>query len=190
MAEQNANEHTKNKTLTAFGGLALFILGLLAFNASILTSFTVVYALGWILVIGGIAGFFLSFSIRDTGGLVLGMVSAVLSFVVGLLIISNPTLSLATMALLLAMFFVVDGVIRIVASFVTQTENKGWSLFYGIVLLALGLAVWARMPYVSLYIFGVFIGIALMVRGVLLVATSTAAPLPRGAASGGRAQHA
>lgn len=165
----NGNEH---RTLKAVGGALLFILGVVAINSSIVTSFAAVSILGWLLAIGGVIGFIMSFAIPNAGGVILGMVSSILSFVLGGLMVVNPGLSLATLTLLLSMYFIVDGVIRIAVSFSGKLEHWGWSLVYGLIILAFGIAVWTRLPISSLYIFGILIGVGLILKGITLLGTS------------------
>lgn len=165
-------ESQGTRTWKALGGALLFILGIAAFNAAAITSLALTFTLGWILLFGGFVGFFLSFALRGGGSIILGIVSSVLSFVLGGIMLVNPGLSLATLTLLLAMYFVVDGIIRVAVALSRPSENRGWTVFTGVVLALLGIAIWKHLPVSSLYIFGVFIGIGLILSGVTILATS------------------
>lgn len=167
-----AEETTTHRTWKLIGGSVVFLLGLAALGAAAVTSLAVVMMFGWILIIGGVIGLIASFAITNGGGLILGIVSSFLSIVVGLLMILNPGISLATLTLLLAVYFVVDGAIRIAVAFTAYTDNRGWSLFEGVIMLALGFIIWTHLAGITLYIFGIFIGISLLLKGAAIVATS------------------
>lgn len=172
MAEKHM-ENGNHRNWKTLGGALLFILGIVALNAAAVTSFALIYTLGWVLVIGGVIGFVMSFAVNNASGIILGIVSAILSFVLGVIMILNPAVSLATVTLLLALYFVVDGIIRIAVSFSrTAIDNRGISLGYGIIMLVLGVAIWAHWPASSLFIFGIFIGISLIIRGIEILATA------------------
>lgn len=173
MAETHTEVPAENhRTLHLLGGSLLFILGIVAFNAAAITSVALIYTLGWLLVIAGIIGFVMSFTVSNAGGVILGIVSAILSVVLGVIVLFNPSISLATITLLLAMYFVVDGVIRIAVAFTGKVEHAGWSIIYGIIAVILGGAIWAHLPTSSLFIYGIFIGIGLIIKGVTVIATS------------------
>lgn len=169
MAETHTESHRNWHLL---GGSLLFILGVVAFNAAAITSLALIYTLGWVLIIGGIIGFVMSFMVSESGGVILGIVSAILSLVLGVIVLFNPTISLATITLLLSMYFIVDGIIRIAVAFTGKIDNAGWSITYGIVAVILGAAIWAHLPTSSLFIFGIFIGIGLIIKGITVIATS------------------
>ena len=175
MAETHIDEHTHtetHRTWKTLGGALVFLLGIAALGASAFTSYALVLTLGWILVIGGVIGLIASFAIPEAGGIILGIISSLLSVVVGALMVLNPTVSLGVLALLLAMYFLVDGAVRIAVSFTQYVDNRTWSLFEGIVMLILGFAMWAHFPGISLYIFGIFIGLSLILKGAAILASS------------------
>ena len=61
----------------------------------------------------------------------------------------------AAFTLVLAIFFVVEGVFDLVAYFSTRAiPGSGWILFDGIVTLVLGLLVWRQWPSSSLWVMG------------------------------------
>ncbi len=95
----------------------------------------------------------------------LHVLNAVLSIVVGLMLIRHPLAGALVMALLLAAYFTVAGIFRIVAALSMRIRGWGWALADGIITLILGILVWAQWPVSGLWIIGLFIGIDLIVVG-------------------------
>jgi len=72
--------------------------------------------LRWLLVIGGIMHSVHAFRVHPWGGFTRHLLGGVLSLVVGLLIVANPAAGALSLTLLLAAFFMVGGIFRIVAA--------------------------------------------------------------------------
>jgi uncharacterized membrane protein HdeD (DUF308 family) len=80
--------------------------------------------------------------------------------------ISHPVDALIVFTLLMALFFFVQGLFRIIAALVGQFRNWGYVLVSGVIDLPLGILIWQQWPYNSLWIVGAFLGIELIVNGV------------------------
>ena len=156
-------------------GIALIILGALAVaTASYVTLGTMVF-FGVLLLIGGIAQIIYTFSLSKWSGFLLSLLSGILYTVVGFLLVAHPVAGALSLTLLLAAFYVVGGIFRIIASAYLRFEHWGWALFSGIVKLALGLLIWAGWPETGLWVFGLFIGIDLIIYGWFWVLLSLTA---------------
>jgi uncharacterized membrane protein HdeD (DUF308 family) len=77
-------------------------------------------------------------------------------------------------ALLLAIFFVVEGVWKIIASF-SYRPAPGWlfMLASGVIALVLGLLIWKQWPVSGLWAVGILVGVDLLMTGVSMVALAT-----------------
>lgn len=156
-------------------GIALIILGFLAVaTASYVTLASMVF-FGILLLIGGAAQIVYTFSLRKWSGFFLSLLSGILYTVVGFLLVSHPIEGALSATLLLAAFYVVGGIFRIVGSAYLQFEHWGWALFSGIVKLALGVLIWLGWPETGLWVIGLFIGIDLIFYGWFWVLLSLTA---------------
>lgn len=156
-------------------GICLLILGILAVLDSLLATVVSMIFFGWILVIAGIVEGVQTFRHRGSGHLFLHLLNAVLSIVVGALLLWHPMAGAVVMTLLLAVYFTVAGIFRIVAAFSARVPGWGWALFNGIVTLILGILIWAQWPVSGLWVIGLFIGIDLIVVGWSQIMTAFAA---------------
>ena len=155
-------------------GIILVGLGIIALLDSVLVTSVSMLFFGWILIIAGIVEAVQSFRHRRSGHLFLHVLNAALSIIVGIMLLLNPLMGALVLTLLLAIYFTVAGIFRIVAAFSMRTPGWGWVLFNGIVTLILGILVWAHWPSTGLWVIGLFIGIDLIVVGWSQIMTAIA----------------
>ncbi|MGD0970260.1 MAG: HdeD family acid-resistance protein [Desulfobaccales bacterium] len=162
-------------------GIVSIILGILALFSSVFFTVASMLFFGWILVIIGILEMVHSFWNRHWGGFFLHLFYGILAFVAGLIIIGNPQASALLLTLMLAMFFMVTGLFRIITALAMRFPSWEWRLFDGIITLLLGILLWAQWPFSGLWAIGMFIGIALIFSGWSSVMLALAArDLPPG----------
>ena len=146
-------------------GILLVILGCIAVADAFAATVASMIFFGWVLVFAGVLQGIQAFRHRQSGHLFLHVLNAVLAFVVGLLVLGNPLAGALVMTLLLAAYFTVAGVFRIVAGAATPIRGKAWIIVSGIVTLLLGILIWAHWPVSALWIIGLYIGIDLIFIG-------------------------
>jgi uncharacterized membrane protein HdeD (DUF308 family) len=89
--------------------------------------------------------------------------------------VANPAAGALSLTLLLAAFFMVGGILRIVAAVSFRFPGRGWAVFGGLVTLVLGAMIWSEWPTSSIWVIGTFVGIDLIFDGWSLVMTGMAA---------------
>jgi len=133
------------------------------------TVFTVLLAIQ--LIIAGIfrIGAALSVSRSDGGVRALVGLSGGLALIVGLLILRDPLQSVLVLGMILGVFWVIAGVVDIIGAFIAPPPSgRGWEVFTGVVTLLAGgfLLVYTDL---SLRVLVVFVGVWLIVAGILAV---------------------
>ena len=108
----------------------------------------------------------------------------ILMLVLGVVFLTNPALSLASLTLLLAVYFVTIGIVRSFQALAMRYDSWGWGLASGVVTLILGILIWAQWPVSSLYIIGLFVGIVLLVAAAFLGPGTITTASTAGAAHG------
>src|SRR5574338_970762 len=146
-------------------GICLIILGIIALVDSVAVTVISMFLFGWILLVAGIIEAVQSFRHRRSGHLFLHMLNAVLSIVMGLLLLRHPLAGAVVITLLMAAYFTIAGIFRIIAGLAVRVPRWGWALVDGIITLILGVLVWAQWPVSGLWIIGLFIGIDLIIVG-------------------------
>lgn len=150
-------------------GIALIGLSLFALFWATLTTLVSVEVFGWLLVIGGALSLVHSFWRRRWGGFFVDMLAGVLYLVTGFMVASNPAAAALMLTLLMAMFFLIGGIFRIVIALSVPMHHWGWLLLSGIVTVLLGVLIWRQWPWSGLWVIGLFIGIDLFFYGWSLV---------------------
>jgi uncharacterized membrane protein HdeD (DUF308 family) len=148
-----------------FLGAALLILGAAAMCYSVIATLTSAIVFGYFLLGAGLFYIVSAFFTRGWGGFFLSLLAGVLHLAVGVIVLDRPAEILLLYTLLLAAFFFVEGLFRIVGALAGRFSHWGWMLLNGIVTLALGVMIWRQWPLSGLYVVGLFLGINLVISG-------------------------
>jgi uncharacterized membrane protein HdeD (DUF308 family) len=174
-----------NWMLFLIQGVILTALGLLAIGAPLLATVVVVKLTGWLFVVGGIVGLVSFFTGRDVPGSIWSLITSVLAILAGIYLLAQPFTGMRTLTLVLAAFFIAQGVSQIFAAFAHKRALKswGWVLVSGIVDLILAAIILKGWPETSTWVLGLLVGINLLMFGISLIMTAIAArSIPDGTA--------
>src|SRR5258708_16273402 len=143
--------------------------GILALVFPIISSVAIVIFLGWLLIFSGVLQAFSLIDVRHVPHFWLQLVSVVLSVLVGILFLRNPGAGLLTLTLLLIVFFMVEGISKIIFSLTIRPfPNWGWVFASGLVGILLAFYLWANTPVTAIWLLGVLLGIELISEGAAL----------------------
>ena len=149
-------------------GVTLIVLGSICIAApfaTFMTTLTVVLFLGFLLLAGGIMQVVSAFWAGSWSGMLFHVLIGILYGVVGYMIVDKPDLGAVVLTKFIAIFLIVAGVFRIVASLVTRFHDWGWVLVNGIITLVLGLIINRQLPEAALWVIGLFVGIEMIFNG-------------------------
>jgi uncharacterized membrane protein HdeD (DUF308 family)/ElaB/YqjD/DUF883 family membrane-anchored ribosome-binding protein len=175
-------EAKKNSGLLIFLGVLTVIFGVLAIAAPLITGITVTVFVGFLLVFLGITRIIFAFKSGQWGAGIWGTIIGVVSIIAGLLMVFRPMVGLSSLTLLLAFYFLVDGVFEIIAAFKTRPDQGwGWVLFNGIIAVLLGFMIWRQWPMSGSWAIGVLTGIHILLAGWAMIVLGTGARRVAGA---------
>jgi uncharacterized membrane protein HdeD (DUF308 family) len=150
-------------------GILLVVLGTIALGSALLMTLASVFFFGWLLIIAGVMEVIHAFWHRHWSGFFLDLLTGVLYVVAGWMMVTNPTESALVLTLIIAMFLVFEGALRIVTALTMRYPHWGWVLLNGAVSLLLGFLIWRRWPVSGLWMIGVFVGIEMLLNGWSLI---------------------
>ncbi len=150
-------------------GVLLIVLGLLALGSAVMVTLATMVLFGWFLIVGGVFQIVHAFWARLWGGFFLQLLSGVLQLVVGGIMVAHPLEAGVTLTMLMAVFFFVGGVFRIIAALAFPFEGRGWLALSGVINIVLGVIILSEWPFSGLWVIGAFIGIDLLLYGWWLV---------------------
>ncbi|WP_162180768.1 HdeD family acid-resistance protein [Neochlamydia sp. EPS4] len=157
--------------------ILLIILGGIAITAPFIATLSIELMVGSIILLGGGAQLYKSFkAIHEPGG-ALSLACAIISMLVGACMLIYPMAGMQTLTLLTALFFLVEGIIKISISLeIKGTPNWGWLLSSGIIALLMSGIILSGWPETSRWIIGPLVGINMTWFGFSLLALAIHIP--------------
>ena len=169
MSELKEAAKAGSKSMTFFGVIAI-ILGILAMMMPGLTGVSVVYLLGLIVLVAGIVRMIWAFQAGGLGKGLLKFAIALLTLLAGLILLAHPLIASGVLTIMLAVYFILDGIGEISAGLhLRPGDGWGWLLFGGIVSVWLGIMIWGQFPLSGLWAVGILLGIKLFFIGLIMV---------------------
>ena len=94
----------------------------------------------------------------------------------GLALLFHPFYGLSLLTLMMAMFFVFEGVWKIIMSLSIRPAN-GWGriLFSGLISLLLGGLIWGEWPVSGMWAVGTLVGVDFLLTGFFLISLANQA---------------
>jgi uncharacterized membrane protein HdeD (DUF308 family) len=162
-------------TVSVLWGVLLIVFGMVAVASPFLAAVAVNALVAWLIILAGIVHLMLGFRTHGAGSMIWKILVGIAYVCVGGYAIAHPVLGVASLTLLLASLFLVEGVLDIIL-FVKMRPMQGsnWVLLDGIVSLLLGAMIYMQWPSSSAWAIGTLVGISLIFSGVARVMMSLA----------------
>jgi uncharacterized membrane protein HdeD (DUF308 family) len=147
-------------------GIALIVAGLAAIAFPLLGTIAVKIMLGWLFLIGGVLMIMHAFQAPGWQGFFWELLVGILYAVAGAYLAFFPLTGLLTLAILLAVMFIIEGVFEVMQAFrVRPHEGWGFLLLSGIAALAVGVLITLSLPSSAEWALGLLAGIHLLFSG-------------------------
>ena len=185
MAEHTPVEIVRHaSTLSILWGALLIILGVLAVGSPFIAAVAVNVVIAWLIVLAGVVHLMVAFRTREAGSLIWRLLVGLAYVFFGGYLIARPAVGVASLTLVLASLFLVEGILNIALFFkVRSVQGSSWFLIDGIITLLLGLMIYAQWPSSSAWAIGTLVGVSMIISGVTRVMLSLA--VRKGAAAVG-----
>ena len=156
----------QNRKLFLYEGIIFIILGLFGLFLPQFFSLTLDYFIGWLLVLGSTVLVVRIVQSPKMPYKAPSIVSAILYFILGLLFLLFPASGIKTLTLLMGLFFLMDGMVKIYGSMQLKAlAGHGWILFNGILSLILAVLIFMSWTTAAAWVLGVLVGINLLFTG-------------------------
>ena len=152
-------------------GWVTLIMGILAVASPMVSGTAVVIMVAIALIVAGIARAIAGFQGEGFWSVLFG----VLYVVGGLVIIGRPFLGLASLTMILIVYFMANGIGEIIVGFQAR-PNPGWGfvLFSGVISVILACMVWNQWPLSGAWAIGILVGIQLIFAGLTMITVGSA----------------
>ena len=144
-----------------FEGIVLAVLGLAAMIVPPLASLAVTIFLGWMFLISGIAGLFVTFWARQMPGFWWSLFSAALAVLAGLVLIARPMQGVLTLTIVVGAYFLAEGVATIMYALEHRrelSERWSWLLVSGLMDILIAFLIIAGLPGSAEWAIGLLVG--------------------------------
>jgi uncharacterized membrane protein HdeD (DUF308 family) len=127
-------------------GLLLLVLGVAGVSVASLLELTSVLVFGPMLLASSLFQFLTAFFAEQPKERLPHFVAAGLEMVLGLFIMVHPLQRVVSLIVLIALFLMVSGLVRLARSLETRSRGRGWTMMAGVIALLLGICVWTGWP--------------------------------------------
>lgn len=166
-----------HRFLMIFEGILFVILGFFAVVLPGISTLSTELFIGWLLVFGGSFQLYRTFKARHAPGFVGSLLSSTLYILFGLLLLLFPVAGILSLTAVLTIFFMAEGVAKIILSFQLRPFKKwGWLLLNGILALILAYIIWSGWPGTAYWVLGLLVGINMIFFGTSLIVLSLSLP--------------
>src|SRR6476469_1328584 len=150
-------------------GILMVVTGVLALISPWIASVAIIRLLGWFLIISGVLQGIGVIGARHVPNFWLELISAVLAIVIGLLLLRHTDAGLLFFSVLLIVFFMVEGIVKVVfALSIRQFPNWVLVLASGLFGVLLSFYLCSNLSTFSDWMLGFLLGILLISEGAAL----------------------
>ena len=186
MASQSSVEVVRqSSTGSILWGVLLIVAGMMAIGAPLLAALAVNGLIAWLILISGVIHIVLAFRSHGAGSVIWKLLVGLAYVCFGGYILMHPLLGIASLTLILASLFLIEGILDIVLYFKMRSlGGSSWMLIDGIITLFLGGLIYAHWPSSSAWAIGTLVGVSLIMSGVSRVMLSLAVRKTLGSGAG------
>jgi uncharacterized membrane protein HdeD (DUF308 family) len=147
-------------------GIVLIVAGLVAIAFPLLSTIAAKIMLGWLFLIGGVVMIIHAFQAPGWQGFLWELLVGILYAVAGGYLAFFPFTGLITLAIVLAVLFIVEGIFEVIMAFrVRPHEGWVWLFLSGLAALAVGVLIALGLPGSAVWALGLLVGINLLFSG-------------------------
>jgi uncharacterized membrane protein HdeD (DUF308 family) len=185
-ASQSPVESARHaSTWSIVWGVLLIVAGMLAIGSPFLAAVAVTGLIGWLIVFTGAIHIVMAFHSHGAGSIIWKLLVGLAYLGFGTYVILHPVIGVASLTLLLASLFLIEGILNIILFFKLRAlRGSSWMLIDGIITLLLGLMIYLQWPSSSAWAIGIFVGVSMILSGVSRVMLSLAARKVAGSGTG------
>ena len=176
MTQQSPSDTVRHaSTWSILCGVALIVLGVLAVGSPALAAVAVNTVIAWLIVLAGAVHLSLAFYAHRAGSVLWKLLVGLAYVFFGVYLIAHPALGVASLTLVLASLFLVEGIFDIALFFQMRAiGGSSWVLVDGIITLVLGLMIYLQWPSSSNWAIGTLVGVSLIISGMTRLMLSLA----------------
>jgi uncharacterized membrane protein HdeD (DUF308 family) len=156
-------------------GVLLIVFGMMAIGEPFLAAIAVATFIAWLLIFVGVVHAVLAFHSHSGTSLGWKLLIGLAYIFIGGYLLFRPLLGVATLTLMLAFLFLVEGVLDFMLWWKSRAQDGAlWILVDSIITLVLGGMIYVHWPSSSAWAIGTLVGISMIISGVTRIMLSLA----------------
>lgn len=157
----------KGRKWLRWSGILLIVVGLAAVIFPMAATIATQLFIGWLFVFAGAFHLLTSFSYRRGRAIAGAILVNLLTIALGVFLITNPAVGAIALTILIAIMFVLHGVVGLFMAFMIKPfDGWRWLLVSAVVTALVGMLIGAGLPGTSLVLLGLLVGISLIISGL------------------------
>ena len=171
MAEHSPADVVRHaSTWSIVWGALLIIFGVLAIGSPFLAAVAVNAVIAWLIILAGVVHLILAFHVHRAGSMIWKLLVGLAYLFFGVYLMMHPVLGVASLTLVVASLFLIEGILDIVLFFEMRSmRGSGWMLGDGIITLLLGLLIYLQWPSSEIWAIGTLVGVSMIMSGATRV---------------------
>jgi uncharacterized membrane protein HdeD (DUF308 family) len=151
-------------------GILFVVLGFGALSNLLLATIATIFYIGVLMIVAGAFQIVHAFRVKDWRGFFLWGLGGFFYAAAGTTIVLDPTIASIVLTLILAVFTIASGFMRLLLSFRAR-EDRGWGWLFasGLLTAIAGLAFLLGWPLNSLWLLGLLLSVDLVFQGCTLI---------------------
>jgi uncharacterized membrane protein HdeD (DUF308 family) len=156
----------KVSTWSIVWAILLILCGMLAIGSPMIAAVAVNIFLAWLIIFAGVVHIFIAFHAHGAGSLIWKLLVGIAYIIFGGYLLVHPVVGVASLTLVIAILFLIEGVLDIVLYFKMRADGgSGWVLFDGLITILLGLLIYLQWPSSSAWAIGTLVGVSMIISG-------------------------
>ncbi len=166
-----------NRYLLLIEGIIFALLGLIAIALPGVSTLSAELFIGWLLIFGGIVQIYRTFKTTHGTSFIISLLMSILYLIFGVLLIAFPIAGVLSLTVLLTIFFIAEGIAKIILAFQFRPLNRWFLLVInGVLALIIAYIIWSGWPGTAFWALGLLVGINLFFFGISLIFVSMSLP--------------
>ncbi|MDQ6437716.1 HdeD family acid-resistance protein [Mesorhizobium sp. LHD-90] len=151
-------------------GVISLIGGILALANPFAATLAAVFLAGWTFLLFGVLQIVQAFSVKGWPGFLWSLLLGVITAVVGVSLLTNPTAGAISLTMLVAILFLVLGVVKLMYAFsLRPVSGWGFVALSGVISILLGIMILSDFPWSATAVLGILLAVELLSNGVFLL---------------------
>lgn len=159
-----------HRYLLLFEGIVFILLGFIAIALPGISTLSTELFIGWLLIFAGAVQLYRTIKARHAPGFIGSLLISLLYIIFGILLILFPIAGILSLTVLLTIFFIAEGIAKIILGFQLRPFRRwGWFLLNGVLALIIAYIIWAGWPGTAFWVLGLLVGINMIFFGISLM---------------------